>query len=99
MKEIRSKIKKIANHQKIINFLLDKSLKEENISTDLLNLNLNLLPREIFEAISSMRPLEISKILFEDIDYIKINDFELIDFKGTLTVFINIFDFVNVTSL
>ena len=96
LKKIKTTIKKVPNHLNIVNFLLDKTIYEEDLKTDLINLNFKLIPSEVFETIIAMRPLEYSRITFKDLDYFKINDFELIDLKGDLTVFINVLDFVNV---
>jgi hypothetical protein len=96
LKKIKGWIKKIPNHLKIINFLIDKHIKEENITSDLINLNFKLLPKEIFENIITMRCLELRQITFQDLNYLKIKELEVFNLKGEITVFINIFDFVDV---
>ncbi len=99
LKRIKERIKKIPNHLKIINFLVDKNIKEESITTDLINLNFKLLPKELFENIITMRCLELREISFQDLNYLKINEFEVFNLMGEITVLINIFDFVDVPIL
>lgn len=97
LRKIKKKIKKMPNYLSIINFLIDKSIHEDSLLSDLINLNFKQLPCELFETIITMRPMEYTRISFKDIDFLMINELlELKDFKGDLTVYINVLDFVNV---